>query len=510
MVETFVDLIRTGDLLEIRPHDLVPVDAVVEQGDSKLDESILTGESRPVMKCVGDSVLAGTSNGGSRLIVRATATGRETRLSSIVDLVEQASLEKPRIVQWANRVGGYFVGVVVVLAVATFAWWCSTDVSAAVERTVALLIVACPCALAIATPLAISVAIGRAARNKIIVKSGDVLQFLNRPGMLWLDKTGTVTTGQLEVVDWHGKTVDLPEIAALERDSSHPVAQAITAFATRLSDESGAGGGSGGHEAIGRESIGGVDESPGMGVTGQVGGRHFAVGSEALIRHQGVEITEDWSGIAENILAAGLSPCWIASDSAVTAMAAIGDSIRPEAGLAITELAARGWRVGMLSGDHERIVSQVAGRLGIDSQYVHGAVIPETKLKYVQQSLERFETVVMVGDGVNDSAALAAASVGIAVHNGAEASLAAAPVYLANEGLNPILELFAISESTGRTMRRNLAVSLVYNILGATLAFAGWINPLVAAIVMPASSLTVVALSLTAGASRRSTVGKGK
>ena len=321
--------------------------------------------------------------------------------------------------------------------------------------------------------------------------------------MVWLDKTGTITTGQLEVVNWYGATADVLDVANLERDSSHPVAAAIIEFAERFSASDPDGEWPMKVADMARDSVTAASELPGMGITGQVRGRRIAVGCEALLEDQGIDIAGPWRSIVDEIVQAGFSPCWIAIDGNVTAVAAIGDSIRPEAGQAIGQLKRLGWQVGMLSGDHESIVSQVAGRLDIDPEDVHGAVVPEIKLKIVQQSLDRFETVVMVGDGVNDSAALAAASVGIAVHNGAEASLAAAPVYLAEEGLNPILKLFSISASTGRTMRRNLAVSLIYNILGATLAFAGWINPLVAAILMPASSLTVVALSLSAGATRR-------
>jgi Cu2+-exporting ATPase len=203
---------------------------VIVEGESYVDESILTGESKAVRKRVGNVVAAGTLNSSSELLLRATAIGNETRLSQIVGLVEKASLDKPKIVVWANKIGGYFVTALILLALMTFFWWATVDVNVAIDRTIALLIVACPCALALATPLAIAVAIGRAARQKIMVKGGDVLQSLQKPGMIWMDKTGTLTDGELYVSRWYGDTGWLDSIAAMEVHSSHPVAQAIVRF----------------------------------------------------------------------------------------------------------------------------------------------------------------------------------------------------------------------------------------------------------------------------------------
>ncbi len=484
-IETMVDMVQPGDLLEIRPGELVPVDALIIEGTTEIDESILSGESRPLRKSAGDEVLAGTQNRNSVIVVRATGTGRQTRLSKIVELVEQASLEKPAIVQWANQIGGYFVLAVILLAAMTFAFtWSWVGIGDAVDRAVALLIVACPCALALATPLAVSVALGRAAQQKLMVKSGDVLQWLNRPGRIWLDKTGTITTGRMEVVEWYGDKGCQSVAAALESKSIHPVAQAITNYVDPVEVE--------------RHHVSDATILPG-GISGSVDQRKVLIGNEQLVQHQRLPITPDWNALAAQILGRNLSPNWVAVDGTIVAMVAVGDVVRSETQVAVNELQASGWSVGILSGDHQCIVSQVGERLGLPPESTLGGLTPEDKLDIIRRSRSDFETVVMVGDGVNDSAALAAATVGIAVHNGAEASLAAAPVYLGKEGLRPILELLQISKSTAATMRVNMVISLAYNTLAASLAALGWINPLVAAILMPISSLTVVAMSLTAG-----------
>ncbi len=490
-VATFVDLVQPADILEIRAGDLVPVDAVIVGGTTEMDESILSGESRLVGKSVGDEVMAGTKNCRSTITIRVVATGRDTRLSKIVDLVEQASLEKPTIVQWANRMGGFFVVAVIVMAVVTLAVWLWIDVSVAIDRAVALLIVACPCALALATPLAISVALGKAAKRKIMIKGGDVLQQLNRPGMIWLDKTGTLTEGKLEVVDWYGDNSWKALISDVETKSSHPVAKAIVEFVENASGR------------VSSSLVDQVTEYEGQGICANGPGLDLLIGNESLLLENGVSIGSRHQQVADRILGANLAPCWIAVNGSVNAIVALGDHIRPDTKLAIQQLISTGWRVGVLSGDHERIVRQVADRLEIESGLALGGLSPEDKVNVVQNSLSEYPTVVMVGDGVNDSAALSAASVGIAVHNGAEASLAAAPIYLADEGLRPILELMRISKSTNRTIRMNFAASLSYNLFGATFAAIGWINPLVAAILMPISSLTVVAISLTAGNTNR-------
>lgn len=503
VTEVLVEEVQVGDLLEFRPGDLIATDAEVVEGQSSVDESILTGESEPNLKHAGDALSAGTKNISHRLLARATAVGQETRISKIVELVEQASSQKPQIVQWANRIGGYFVVVIILLAALTFAYWYSTDANAATDNAIALLVIACPCALAMATPLAISVALGKLAKRQIMVKSGDVMQSLSKPGMIWLDKTGTLTEGQMQVVQWIGDARWIAPVAAIEGKFNHPIASALAQFAQ---DQ--------------RAGAANTDISQWRalpnGVAAVIGGQSYLIGSRNLLEQHAVDIrtpveiqslgsesqvdslkTSRWNELEQAMLDLNTSPCWVAVDSQVVALVSLGDRIREDAHTTLCTLKQRGWEVGVLSGDHPAIVHQVAQRLGIE--HVQAGATPEEKLAVIRRSNERYPTTVMVGDGVNDSAALAAASVGIAVHNGAEASLAAAPVYLGNAGLGAIADLLLASQSTCYAIRRNLTVSLMYNAVGASLAMAGLLHPLLAAVLMPISSITVITLSLKAG-----------
>ena len=496
-VETRVELIEVGDVLEIRSGMLVPADGRVISGVSHIDESLLTGESISVRKKQGDLVAAGTANQESVFRMEVTAAGGDTRISQISELVEQSSLGKPEVVQWANRIGGYFVLIAIGLALTTFFYWLPSDSGKALERTIALLIVACPCALALATPLCISVAIGRAAKSGIMIKGGDVLQLLQKPGMIWLDKTGTLTEGEMKVQRWHGETRCIPLIGEIERKSNHPVARAIVSYCNHWCPE---------NDPTCQLQFAAVLAHPieirelaGRGLCASTECCEVLIGNEKLLSDNSIFPNPLQIRLADKIAEQGFSPCWVAIDGRIVALLSISDAIRPEAAKAIDSLQSRHWKVGILSGDHQAIVDRVAKRLGIAREHAKGNMAPEAKLRSVQDPQK---TIVMVGDGVNDSAALAGATVGIAVKSGAETSLAAAPVYLASPGLDPILKLFAISDSAARLMRLNLGISLAYNLTFAGLAFAGWINPLIAAVLMPVSSLTVVSLSLLAGRTR--------
>jgi len=507
--EVMVEELQIGDVLEIRPGDLIPTDAIVTEGESKVDESILSGESKPADKQVGDELAAGTKNITSILIATATAVGQETRISKIVELVEQASAEKPQIVQWANRIGGYFVVVIIGLALLTFGLWFHHDLDAATDNAIALLVIACPCALAMATPLAISVALGRMAKRRIMIKSGDVMQSLNRPGMIWLDKTGTLTKGNFQVVHWQGDDQWIPWIAAVEQKFTHPIAKGLVnhyllwkqQFEANcdLSDASI-------YESHKQAEQRWLEMLPtavhcrshSNGVSAEIEGRPILIGNQKFLATAGIPVTEQWLTRSASPSQGSLnSCCWVAVAGKIVAAIELGDQIREDAHSTLAKLRDKKWEIGILSGDHPQVVAEVAQLLDITQ--VHAGVTPEEKLSIIRQSMTQFPTTVMVGDGVNDSAALAAATVGIAVHNGAEASLAAAPVYLGENGLAPILDLVGSSQNTCFAIKRNLTVSLGYNILGASLAMAGILHPLMAAILMPISSITVIGLSLSAG-----------
>ncbi len=477
------EALNIGDLIEVRAGESIPADGVVESGFSGVDAALLTGEARPVETGVGDRVAAGSVSVTGVLRVRVSATGESTRVGRLMKLVEEASRRRAPIVQLADRIAGWFVGVMLVLAAATCGVWLLIRPEAAVGHAVALLIVACPCALGLSTPLALTVAIGRAARRGILIKGGDVLERLARGGCgrgtIFLDKTGTITESRLRVVRWFGDESARPLAASVERLCAHPIAKAIA-------------DGLAGDDKLPAASD--VEQHLGGGVAGAVEGRRVVVGSPKWVREQAA--TPDWLDAAEReVLAEGLTPVLVAVNGDIVALAALGDAIRPDAHAAIRQLRGLGWRVAILSGDHPEVVQSVARQLAIDPADARGGVSPEDKLAVVTAESASGRAVVMVGDGVNDAAALAAASVGVAVHGGAEASLSAADVYIAAPGLRPLVELIGAARRTRRAITVALAASLAYNAVAVLLAMTGHISPLTAAVLMPLSSLTVLAIA---------------
>jgi len=477
-----IEALEAGDTVELHANESVPVDGVITEGQSHFDQSLLTGESRPVQVGEGGRVHAGSINLSSTVRIRVEATGERTRVGALIDLIEQSARDKAPAVQAADRLAGWFVVVILSLAALTFVYWLSADPANAAEHAVALLIVACPCALGMATPLTLAVAIGRAAGRGVLVKGGAALEHMARPGTVLLDKTGTVTLGKTALVDWRGDESIKPLAAAVEAHSSHRIAKAVTESLADIGPALTA------HD---------VQQTQGGGITGRIGDQHLSIGSIGFIEGQGYSLDADWIAEAiERHTRQSLTPVLIAVDQQVMAVAGLGDGIRPDAKAALDDLRSRGWRVGMVSGDHTDVVRHVAEALGIDPGLTHGNVMPEQKVDLVKHHLVD-GPVVMVGDGVNDAAALASATVGIAVHGGAEASLAAADIYLAEPGLRPIVNLTHASKRVIRSIRRGLAVSLAYNALGVTLAATGVINPLIAAVLMPFSSLSVLSLAVS-------------
>lgn len=476
--EVPIEAVGIGQVVAVRAGESFPVDGEVVRGESSVDQSLLTGEAIPVRIGVGSAVAAGAVNVGAEVLVRVSATGEQTRVGKLMRMVEEASRRRAPIVKLADRIAGRFVVGMIVLACVTVAAWWSTDPGRAIEHAAALLIVTCPCALGLATPLAVSVAIGRAARRGMLLKGGEPMQSLDRPGLMLLDKTGTITEGRMRLLAWHGDEAIKPLVGAIERVSSHPIARAVV---------QGVG------DSAGVETCGIAFSSSGG--SGVANGRELMVGSVEYVRARvGGELP--WVGEVERAAAqTGNTPVLVAVDGVISGVAVVGDAIRPEAAEAITKLRAMGWRIGILSGDHPSVVASVGAALGIEPGLTRGGCDPEAKVRVVREMLARGR-VVMVGDGVNDAAALAAATVGVAVHGGAEASMVAADVYLGSPGLLPILDLVGASRRTMRVIRRNLAFSLLYNVVAAALAMTGVLNPLIAAILMPLSSLTVLASSV--------------
>ena len=480
--EVPIEALRTGDTVELHANESVPVDGEIIGGDSHFDQSLLTGESHPVAVGQGGQVHAGSVNLSSTVRVRVEATGERTRVGALIELIEQSARDKAPAVQTADKLAVWFVVVVVTLAVLTFGYWLTRDPANAAEHAVALLIVACPCALGLATPLTLAVAIGRAAGRGILVKGGAALERMAEPATLLLDKTGTVTRGKTTLVQWHGDESIKPRVAAVESHSSHRVAKALTESLDIPDDLQATN----------------VKQSNDGGITGQVNSDLLTVGSLDFLKRCRIPFPdESWiNESVDTLTSQSLTPVLIAVNGEIKAVAGLGDAVRPDARSAIDELSQRGWRIGLVSGDHLQIVQHVAKQLGIRPDMTHGNVMPEQKVDLVKHYLHD-GPVVMVGDGVNDAAALAGATVGIAVHGGAEASLAAADIYLARPGLAPIIGLTEASKRVIRGIRRGLTVSLAYNAVGVSLAAAGVINPLIAAILMPISSLTVLSMAVT-------------
>ncbi|HKZ05755.1 MAG TPA: heavy metal translocating P-type ATPase [Methylomirabilota bacterium] len=485
--EVPLDALVPGDRVEVRAGEVVPADGWVCLGRSALDLALLSGESRPVVVAPGDPVHAGTVNVSARLEVTVERTGDETRVGRLVRLVDEQARRRAPIALVADRLSGVFVAVVLALAAVTVSLWWTTDRERAVAHAVALLIVTCPCALALATPLAVSAAIGRAARAGILVKGADVMERLARPGRMWLDKTGTLTTGRPALVSWWGDPAARPLVAAVEAHSAHPVARALV---TALGPDLGAATT--------------VTEEMGGGVEGHVAGRRVLVGSPRFVADRGARVAPVVVGEITRLVEGGITAVVVAVDGEAVAVAGLGDELRPDATSAVARIRAHGWRVGILSGDDPRVVTAVGRSLGLEAALCRGMMSPEDKVHVIRSGAAQ-GAVVMVGDGVNDAAALAAATVGVGVHGGAEAVLAAADVYVARPGVAAVAELLDGAERTLRVIRRNLALSLGYNAVAVTLAMGGHLDPVVAAILMPLSSVTVIASSFRARTFREPT-----
>jgi Cu2+-exporting ATPase len=473
--------LQLGMVVELRAGDTAPADGVVRRGRSAFDLSLLTGESRPVPVGEGDPVHAGTTNLSGRIELEVRSAGADTRLGRLLRLVEEGARRRAPVVLLADRISGWFVLAVLTLALVTVGLWLRIDPDRAMENAVALLIVSCPCALGLATPLAVSAAIGQAARHGILVKGGDALEVLARPARMILDKTGTLTEGRLAVVSWYGDHSVRRLVAAAETQSTHPVAAALA----------------NGFEAADLPIVTEVEQLPGCGITAQVDGRRIVVGSPSFVAGETDQPDDGIEIEIERLIGAGLTPVVVAVDRRVVAAAGLGDPVRPDTAASLAAIRERGWRVEVLSGDHPGTVRSLLAELGLDPDQGRGGAVPEDKVDRVRRTA-REGPVVMVGDGVNDAAALAAATVGVGVHGGAEAALAAADVYLGAPGLQALVQLLDGSRRTLAVIRRNLVFSLAYNVVAVTLAMLGLMHPLVAAVLMPASSITVVVSSYRA------------
>ena len=493
--EIGVAQVAIGDRLRVRPGDGVPVDGTVIDGRSAVDESMVTGEALPAAKTVGGRLIGGTVNGTGSLVMRAEKIGSETMLARIVAMVADAQRSRAPIQRMADLVAGWFVPVVLAVAVAAFvAWWVwgpAPALSYALIAAVAVVIIACPCALGLATPMSIGVGVAKGAGAGVLIKSAEALERMEKVDTLVIDKTGTLTEGKPRVTrivaaPGLGERDVLLMAASLERASEHPLAAAILA-ASRQADVAS-------DEAADFASV------TGKGVTGTVGGRSVALGNAKLMADLGVGI-EALEAQADALRGDGATALFVAIDGKPGGIIAIADPIKPTTRTAIDALKAAGLHIVMLTGDNRTTAEAVARRLGIED--VHADVLPEDKHRIVGQLKTDGRVVAMAGDGVNDAPALAAADVGIAMGTGTEVAIQSAGVTLVKGDLAGIARARALSRMTMRNIRQNLVFAFAYNMIGIPIAagvlyptFGIRLSPVVAALAMSLSSVSVIANAL--------------
>ncbi|MFK3982429.1 heavy metal translocating P-type ATPase [Micromonospora sp. NPDC050397] len=482
-----VEQLAVGDRFVVRPGEKIATDGVVEDGTSAVDASLLTGESVPVEVGPGDPVVGATVNAGGRLVVRATRIGSETQLAQMAKLVEQAQTGKAQVQRLADRISGVFVPIVIALAVATLGYWIGTGqgTTAAFTAAVAVLIIACPCALGLATPTALLVGTGRGAQLGILIKGPQVLESTRAVDTVLLDKTGTVTTGRMSLVDVvavDGQPVEevLRLAGAVEAASEHPIARAIAAGAV---DRVGA-----------LPAVASFAGLGGLGVTGTVEGRELVVGRVRLLHDRGLDLPESLALARTAAERAGRTAVAVAWDGRVRAVLVVADVVRPTSAEAIATLRRLGLTPVLLTGDNTGVAKSVAAEVGIDE--VIAEVLPADKVDAVKRLQDRGRVVAMVGDGVNDAAALAQADLGIAMGTGTDVAIEAADLTLVRDDLAAAADAIRLSRRTLRIIKGNLFWAFGYNVAALPLAAAGLLNPMIAGAAMAFSSVFVVANSL--------------
>ncbi|WP_053091365.1 MULTISPECIES: heavy metal translocating P-type ATPase [unclassified Granulicatella] len=489
-VEVPVEEVQVGDLIRVKPGEKVPVDGVVTEGNSTVDESMLTGESIPVSKSVGDEVIGASLNKTGSFILKATKIGKDTALSQIIQLVEQAQGSKAPIAKLADKVSGVFVPIVIVLAlVSGLAWYFLGQESwvFALTITISVLVIACPCALGLATPTAIMVGTGKGAENGILLKSGEALEEANHVNMVVFDKTGTITNGTPVVTDVvTADSTDADALirlaASLEVASEHPLGEAIVAKAKE--------------QGAAFDEVTNFEAIPGFGIKGHVGETLVFLGNEKWMRENGL-VDEAMNEKANRFAEQGKTPLYIGYNDAVQGLIVVADTVKESSARAIQTLHEMGIQVAMMTGDHERTAQAIAAEVGIDR--VFSEVLPQDKANYVSKLQEEGYIVAMVGDGINDAPALAQAQVGIAIGTGTDVAIESADAVLMKSDLMDVPAMLKLSRATIRNIKENLFWAFAYNVIGIPFAmgvlhlFGGpLLNPMIAGAAMSFSSVSVV------------------
>lgn len=487
-LEIAIDQVQVGDRVVVRPGERIPVDGTVIEGHSAVDEAMLTGESLPVDKGPGDTVVGGTINKQGSFTFEATRVGAGTTLAQIIRVVEEAQASKAPIQRLADRVSNVFVPAVVGISLLTFAGWYLTtgDVTAAVLAMTAVLVISCPCALGLATPTAIMVGTGLGAEHGILFKGGEHLEEAHRLEAVVLDKTGTITTGEpqlTQVVALPGwSEADLLRlVASAERRSEHPLASAILAGAQA--------------QDLTLAEPQAFEALPGRGVRADVEGHQVLVGTRRLLAEAGID-TQPLSQPQQALEEAGQTAMLVAIDGRAAGLVAVADQVKPGAAQAVAALQAMGLEIWMLTGDNQRTARSIAAQVGLEPGQVLAEVLPDQKAGQVQALKARGLRVAMVGDGINDAPALAAADLGIAIGTGTDVAMEAADVTLMGGDLMGIAAAIRLSRQTMRKIRQNLFWALIYNSLGIPLAALGFLSPILAGAAMAFSSVSVVTNSV--------------
>ena len=493
--EVPLDQLATGDRLRVRPGDKVPVDGEIEEGSSAIDESMISGEPLPVAKKTGDTVIGGTVNQTGGFVMRATGVGKDTMLSKIVQMVAEAQRSRAPIQRLADQVAGWFVPAVVVITIVTFIVWAiwgpAPALAYALVNAIAVLIIACPCALGLATPMSIMTGTGKGAQHGILIRNAEALETLEKIDTLVVDKTGTLTMGKPDLVavtpaNGIDETEFLAAVAGVEMGSEHPLAHAIVE----------------GAKARGVSPAEATDlaSTTGEGVEASVQDRRVAIGNEKMMRRVGID-DDVWLGSAEGGRKQGQTVMFVAFDGRPAGLIAVADPIKPTSAAAIAALHSRDIRVVMLTGDSRGTAEAVAREMGIDE--VHANVSPEDKHSKIEELKAQGRRVGMAGDGINDAPALAAADVGIAMGTGTDVAIESAGVTLVRGDLTGVVQAIVLSRSTMRNIRQNLFFAFGYNTLGIPVAagvlfpfFGLLLSPMIAAAAMSLSSVSVIANAL--------------
>jgi Cu+-exporting ATPase len=484
-----ISQLKVGDVFVVRPGEKVATDGVVEDGTSAIDASLLTGESIPVEVGPGDVVAGATVNAGGRLVVRATRVGADTQLAQMARMVTEAQNGKAPVQRLADRVAGVFVPVVLALAVATLGFWLGTGdgATAAFTAAVAVLIIACPCALGLATPTALLVGTGRGAQLGILIKGPEVLESTRRVDTIVLDKTGTVTSGQMTLLDvvcapGESREEVLRLVGAVEQASEHPIAQAIARAAA---------------EAVGHlPSVDDFANHEGLGVQGVVDGHGVVAGRAALLDDWALPLPPELSNAKDHAEGSGRTAIVAGWDGVARAVLVVADKIKPTSAEAIRELRGLGLRPLLVTGDNRRAAAAVAAEVGVGASDVVAEVLPREKVDVVRRLQDEGKVVAMVGDGVNDAAALAQADLGLAMGTGTDVAIEASDLTLVRGDLRAAVDAIRLSRRTLAVIKGNLFWAFAYNVAAIPLAAAGYLNPMIAGAAMAFSSVFVVTNSL--------------